>query len=84
MDLCSDQAPSPAFSPINRDNPLNRDTLNRDTTVLYVSLYFFKEKQNVLALKANYFFVNDQSTLHSFNSVFYKKLLIAPNIHEGS
>ena len=34
MDLWCDQAPSPAFSPLNRDNPLNRDTLNRDTTVL--------------------------------------------------
>ena len=33
MDLWCDQAPSQAFSPLNRDNPLNRDTLNRDTTV---------------------------------------------------
>ena len=36
MDLWCDQAPSLAFSPLNRDNPLNRDTLNRDTTVFTV------------------------------------------------
>ena len=34
VDLWCDQAPSPVFSPLNRDNPLNRDTLNWDTTVL--------------------------------------------------
>ena len=27
MDLECDEAPSQAFSPLNRDNPLNRDTL---------------------------------------------------------
>ena len=40
MDLWCDQAPSPAFSPLNRDNPLNRDTLNRDTTVIMNSIAF--------------------------------------------
>ena len=45
MDLCCDQAPSSAFSPLNRDNPLNRDTLNRDTTVVVLVAYIHKSQK---------------------------------------